>query len=159
MDATVGLIGTAFLALLNEVDLAGQLKPDWEIRDLALVMAMYLQWAYDKPDYGLEDVKWMKDVVAYAKKGGIDLKAAPLCTVGDRLKKFSKTVALKGEAKADRWKFSKKVHAWLSRYQTIRQELTRVCCSSKTTRGGTATGKCLGSLTEGLAGLRMTLRR
>lgn len=111
---TVGLIGTAFLALLNEVDRAGQLKPDSEIRDLALVMIMYLEWADDKPDYGLEDVKWMKDVVAYAKKGNIDLKATPLYTAKDLVKKHARVAALKGDAKPDRWNWAKKVNLTLS---------------------------------------------
>jgi hypothetical protein len=42
--ATFKMIGTMILTMLNEVDLASELKVDSALRDFPLVMAPYLEW-------------------------------------------------------------------------------------------------------------------
>ncbi len=95
-----GLIGCAFLTALNALDIAGELKPESKFQDLALVISYFLAWSEDMDTYGVEEDKdgdkegkwyedvdpdeaeksidksggfdWRKQVVAYAKKSGVD---------------------------------------------------------------------------------------
>ena len=56
----------AILAMLNELDRAGHLKPDSKFQDLALVMGMAIKWFDGQYDYGYEpeDLEWRNSVVA-----------------------------------------------------------------------------------------------
>lgn len=74
----IALLGRAFLTALHAVDRAGRLTKDSELRDLGLVMSLYLEWSHGLEDYGLnenDDMPWREHILAYAKKAGIDLKA------------------------------------------------------------------------------------
>jgi hypothetical protein len=94
--------------MLNELDRAEHLKPDSKFLDLGLVMGMALKWSQDQEDYDLEDTEWRNKVVAYAKKGGINLTAIPLHDaqelVGD-----VEDAEIPARVKADQWDFKKKV--------------------------------------------------
>ncbi|KAK6863795.1 hypothetical protein PG995_000323 [Apiospora arundinis] len=72
---TMECIGVMLLSALNELDRAGDLKPDSRIKDLALVMVWYLEWSKDLPDYGFDgdELDWRPQILAYARKAGIDL--------------------------------------------------------------------------------------
>ena len=107
----VGLMGSAFLTGLDFVDRMGALKPasESEILDLGLVMSIWLDWSRSMPDYGIDKVGWRKEVMAYAKKGGIDLKKEGCAAIERSLGEFENVPALKGAPKAGRWKWPSKV--------------------------------------------------
>ena len=107
-SATWNLSGCAILTMLNELDRAGHLKPDSKFKDLALVMVMALKWSEDQEDYEPEDLEWRNSVVAYAKKGGIDLTATPLLDAQE-LVKGVEDAEIPARVKADQWDFKKKV--------------------------------------------------
>lgn len=104
--------------MFNELDLAGQLKADSDIKDIGLVVSLIMHWANDLPPYGIEKVDWCKDVVAYAKKAGVDLIATGSHTASKDLESLKEEhgeiAALKGAAKADRWGWKKNVSLCLS---------------------------------------------
>ncbi|KAK7968947.1 hypothetical protein PG988_008020 [Apiospora saccharicola] len=80
------------------------------LKDLPLVMAWYLEWSKDLDGMGFDDdqLDWCPHVVAYAKKGGIDLATSGLFGAGDRVaaleqEEGGEIPALEGQTKADRW--------------------------------------------------------
>ena len=107
---TVGAIGGAFLTALDAIDKTGELKKDSTLLDLSLVMSIYLEFARGLEDYGIDDEKlqWRPHVVAYAKKGGLDLKARGCFAVSKSLQKYGQT-KLGGAKKTDKWDWSKNV--------------------------------------------------
>lgn len=108
-SGTWGLSGCAILTMLNELDRANLLKPDSKFQDLGLVMCMALKWSDGEEDpHGEENVEWRNNVVAYAKKGGIDLGATPLNDAPELVDGVDDAEAL-GKAKADRWDWKKRV--------------------------------------------------
>ncbi len=112
--ATIGMIGLSFLAMLNEIDQANLLEPDSRIKDLGLVMACYIQWSEIWNEFGSGDgVDWPKEIVAYAKKAGIELGNAGIHGIRAKLtsteKEHGEIRPLAGDAKADRWTWKKKV--------------------------------------------------
>jgi hypothetical protein len=109
-SATWNLSGRAILTMLNELDRAGHLKPDSKFQDLALVMGLALKWSEGQEDYGYdpEDLEWRNSVVAYAKKGGIDLTAIPLLDA-KKLVGGVEDVEIPAQVKADQWDWKKKV--------------------------------------------------
>jgi hypothetical protein len=66
----IGLIGCSLLTTLAVVEAAGELKPESRFRDLALVIAYYLELSHDLPAYGVEGecVAWRKEAVNYFRK-------------------------------------------------------------------------------------------
>ncbi|KAK8140164.1 hypothetical protein PG984_000230 [Apiospora sp. TS-2023a] len=104
-------IGDMLLTMLNELDRAGELKAESRLKDLPLVMAWYLEWSKDLDGMGFDDdqLDWCPQVVAYAKKGGIDLATSGLFGAGDRVAALEAEEggggipALEGQAKVDRW--------------------------------------------------------
>lgn len=110
---TFGIIGCAFLTMLNELDRTENLKPDSKYQDLALVMLMAIKWSHGQEDYGIdeEELDWRNTIVAYAKKGGIDLKSTPLGGAEKLLESVDDKKADEdlGPAKADRWGWKAKV--------------------------------------------------
>ncbi|KAK8083830.1 hypothetical protein PG996_002611 [Apiospora saccharicola] len=107
---TIKGIGDMLLTMLNELDRAGELKADSRLKDLPLVMAWYLEWSKDLDGMGFDDdqLDWCPHVVAYAKKGGIDLATSGLFGAGDRVaaleqEEGGEIPALEGQTKADRW--------------------------------------------------------
>jgi hypothetical protein len=109
-SATWNLSGRAILIMLNELDRAGHLKPDSKFQDLALVMGLALKWSEGQEDYGYdpEDLEWRNSVVAYAKKGGIDLTTIPLLCP-QKLVEGVEDAEIPAKVKADQWDFKKKV--------------------------------------------------
>ena len=108
---TFGLVGCAFLTVLNEIQQAEQLRSDSLLEDLGLVMCMALEWARSQAGHGVrnEDLVWREYVVAYAKKGKIDLVKTPLQNASElvtNLKAYRKRV---GIPRADRWGWRQKV--------------------------------------------------
>jgi len=96
--------------MLNEPDRADHLTPDSKFQDLALVMGMALKWSDGQDDYGYEpeDLEWRNIVVAYAKKGGIDLTTSPIQDVQTLVDDVDEA-EIPARVKADQWDFKKKV--------------------------------------------------
>lgn len=106
------VIGCALLTSLDLVDRSGQLKPASKFPDLALVMSLYLYLALDLEDYGIDKAHlewWRKNIVGYAKKGGLDLDANGCGKINEELQRLSGTMPLKGIAKAGRWQWPRRV--------------------------------------------------
>jgi hypothetical protein len=84
------MVGIALLSALNEIDLAGLLKPDSRIKDLPLVMALATSVLEDADDmsYGYKINSWRHGVVAYANKAGIDLRQAAPIEAASSLKRL-----------------------------------------------------------------------
>lgn len=71
--ATYNVIGWGFLAMLAELERAGELKRDSEYRDLGLIMIEYLKLGEEWGDYGFDEDGWVDPIVSYALKYNIDL--------------------------------------------------------------------------------------
>jgi hypothetical protein len=112
---TLGLIGCAFLTMLDELDRAGHLKPDSQFRDLSPVMCLTHKWADTQDALEDEDLAWAGTVVAYAGKSGIDLESTPLRGAKELIESVDENADEDlGKAKADRWARRKQVfHASL----------------------------------------------
>lgn len=96
--------------MLNELNRAGHLKPNSKFQDLALLMGLVLKWSDGQEDYGYdpEDLEWRNSVVAYAKKGGIDLTTIPLLGA-QKLVEGVKDNEIPAKVKADQWDIKNKV--------------------------------------------------
>ncbi|KAM0711343.1 hypothetical protein Q7P35_002083 [Cladosporium inversicolor] len=129
-SATWGLSGCAILTMFNELDRAGHLKPDSKFQYLGLIMGMALKWSQDQEDYELEDIEWRNSVVAYAKKGGIDLADIPLDDV-EKLMDGIEHVEIPAHVKADQWEFKKKYKDFEARHGAKKR------ASEKPAEGGT----------------------
>lgn len=107
----IKLMGIALLTALHDIDRAGKLTKDSELRDIGLVMTTYLEWAHDLDQYGFDDgqMDWLKDVVAYAKKASIDLATVGCQSAAKILENFERVPPLKDDKKADRWNWTKNV--------------------------------------------------
>lgn len=115
----VGLLGSAFVTMLDTIDKENQLRPDGDIKDLGLVMSLFLKFADGLQDYGIEDhdddpddpdggkvLKWRRFTVAFARKGGIDLVATGCAGTGQTLEESYEDVAaeeVKGAAEYVNW--------------------------------------------------------
>lgn len=100
------VVGCAVLSALNAADKAGLLKNDSELKDLGLVMALYVRYGANLPEV---DTSFTKTVCEYAKKADIDLLSVGVNGIADRVGSHGSIEALEGEAKADRWGWTKKV--------------------------------------------------
>lgn len=109
------MIDLMFVTVLNELDQANLLKSDSRIKDLGLVMACFLQWSDIQEEFGATGdeggVDLPKEIIAYAKKAGIDLKNVGLHGIKEKLEQhgYDAVEPLSGNAKADRWAWKKKV--------------------------------------------------
>lgn len=104
------------LNMLNELDRAGELKADSRMKDLALIMAWYLEWSKGLTDMLIQgdELDWRAQTVAYAKKAGIDLASSGLFGAGDLVSALEKEKEddggippLAAQAKADLWGWKK----------------------------------------------------
>lgn len=121
MCAVARLVGISFLTTLNELDKAGLLKADSEVKDLGLVISLYLYWGEqidefdggDEEDGDSGDVDWKREAVAYAKRAGVDLVAAGCYGTDERIQsreeEGGEISPLEGAAKPDRWGWKKNV--------------------------------------------------
>jgi hypothetical protein len=146
---TLGLIGCAFLTMLNELDRTGHLKPDSQFRDLSLVMCLAIKWGNSMQDWCMDEsdhLGWRGTIVAYAKKGGIDLAAAPLSDAQELIDSVDyRAEDDLGKAKVDRWGWRKKVfHAPLLRFSSSWKKLTSHSSSGNSWRNTVNTQMCLG---------------
>ncbi|KAK8095700.1 hypothetical protein PG999_013722 [Apiospora kogelbergensis] len=116
ISQTVKGIGSMLLSMLNELDRAGELKADSRMKDLALIMAWYLEWSKGLTDMLIQgdELDWRAQTVAYAKKAGIDLASSGLFGAGDLVSALEKEKEddggippLAAQAKADLWGWKK----------------------------------------------------
>lgn len=108
VDELCGVIGSAILSALNNVDKAGLLKKDSQIKDLGLVMALFIRNADSAAGIGDLDSSCMEPIIQYAKKAEIDLLDSGVKGLEDRIGSYE-VEALEGDAKPSRWDWSKKV--------------------------------------------------
>lgn len=88
----------------------GPLKTDSKFLDLSLVMCLALRWAGEQDALEDDHLAWLGTVVAYAKKGGIDLESAPLREAKKLIDGVDESAGEElGKAKADRWAWRKQV--------------------------------------------------
>jgi hypothetical protein len=111
------LIGTAFLAMLNLLDRAGQLKADSDFKDLALVMALTLSFTVYWTDI---EVGWHIQVIKYAQDNDIDLANSGYSGSKKFISKQPLDV-IKNELKfpprsTDRWQFKRNFKDHLQSY-------------------------------------------
>jgi hypothetical protein len=115
LQDTFRLIGCAFISALGELDRAGLLNVDSPIKDLGLVMSLYLQWAGEISDCEDGQLDWRKEVIGYAKKANIDLEAAGCYGAAANVvaldQEFDEISPLASSTKADRWGWTKAVSA------------------------------------------------
>lgn len=69
------LVGRGFLSMLNTLDRGDLLKPASKIKDISLVMALYLRvfQLFRDSYFELEDAMWAMHVISYADKHGIKI--------------------------------------------------------------------------------------
>jgi hypothetical protein len=74
-------------------------------------MCMTLEWTRGQATHGIRDrdLVWREYVVAYAKKGKIDLNASPLHNTSDLLRSLKHSRKRVGHARTDRWGWRRKV--------------------------------------------------
>lgn len=86
--ALVGLTGCALIDALNTIDEAEQLKKDSIIKDLGLVMSMYLKYGTGQEQYGMDgnDLNWRAMNIAFAQRAEIDLAAVGCKGTAKRIK-------------------------------------------------------------------------
>lgn len=113
VQRTANLIGRSLVTALNALHIAGLLKADSEIKDIGLILSLYLAWSSDFADFGLDDFEWRKEAVAYARTAGIDLGAVGCFGVEEQVgtleDEYGAIGPLQGAAKADRWAWKKNV--------------------------------------------------
>lgn len=97
--------------MLNEIERAGLLKHNSEIRDLGLVMCVALKWADCQSRYEIDDSElgWRRHVISYVRKGNIDIAAMPVSDARRLLEDVKRVRKLTGKAKSDRWYWRNKV--------------------------------------------------
>lgn len=103
----IGLIGCAFLMMLTTLDKEGQLTKNSEIKDLGLIISLYLKYSNGLEAYGIdeEELEWRPTLVAFAKKAGIDLAVGGCDGIKDALEE-------EGDVYADKLKGVEKRFSW-----------------------------------------------
>ena len=110
----IGLIGCAFVTMLEIVLKAKELKADSRFRDLGLVISLFLNWADGQEDYGTpdEEMEWRALLVLYVNNAGIDIEATGCNGIGKvfkRLEDENEDAELPSTSKADPYEWAKKV--------------------------------------------------
>lgn len=117
---TIDAIGQALLTALNVLERADLLKPDSKVKNLPVVLSMFLYFAGDLDDTGAmerdmsgaaKEQIWPNAVVAYANEHDIDLKGKGVYGIADTVDKFDdmELKAFKKKAGPDRWGWKKAV--------------------------------------------------
>ncbi|KAI8711667.1 hypothetical protein NCS52_01430800 [Fusarium sp. LHS14.1] len=75
----IELIGYLVVAAMEALKKEGVFKPDSEIRNLGLVLAMFIQWGHGELPYGFEEelCSWAYKLLDMADEAGIDLTGPP----------------------------------------------------------------------------------
>lgn len=75
----IELIGYLAVAAMEALKKEGVFKPDSEIRNLGLVLAMFIQWGHGELPYGFEEelCSWAYKLLDMADEAGIDLTGPP----------------------------------------------------------------------------------
>jgi hypothetical protein len=107
---THDLIGAMVLTTLNDVDMVGELRPHSRLRDLALVMAMWVKICYLGPPFMAEAKKWHETIFKYARKDGISLQATPVPDMDTSIAALGRLRALTCKPVGNRWLWRKKVN-------------------------------------------------
>ncbi|KAK4553521.1 hypothetical protein LTR86_009317 [Recurvomyces mirabilis] len=124
----IGLIGCAFIDALITVDKAGQLLADSIVKDLGLVMSLYLNFGRGQEDYDIEegDLQWRSAIVAFAKKAGIDLTVVGCSATAENVRNEEEEAG--EEITADLVKGVEKQSNWT---ETMKEYKSLHCAGSK----------------------------
>ncbi|KAK5128308.1 hypothetical protein LTR85_002975 [Meristemomyces frigidus] len=115
----IGLIGCAFVTMLDTLDNEGELKASSQYRDLGLVISLFLKWSSGQEAYGIDDeqLEWRPLLIAYAKKAGIDLKAVGCDDIGEILEEnVDDSEAKIPTSKGERYKWAKKLKEYKAQH-------------------------------------------
>lgn len=106
------------------------LRADSDIKDLGLVITFYLYWLDTLKDQEFE-LPYRKEVIAYAKKAGIDLKEAGCYGTDEKVRALEnesgKIKPLSGQSKVDRWEWKRKVSLYIA-LPNYAYRLTYISC-------------------------------
>lgn len=112
VEDTINLVGTMFCAALNTLDHNDLLKPDSEILDISLMMALYLQLTvmFAVAENFEEQPNWPSYIITYAKEKGIEISGPHGAeALVEKNGKGAKLPTRSGKAAADRFNFKKAV--------------------------------------------------
>ena len=157
------LISRAFLTILNILERASQLKPKSDFKDLALVMALYLQWSQqyiEHQGYDEEDVfPCAPQIIRYAANHDIDLANSGVSGMQQLLEEKKEAVENQNpwpKDAIDRWGFKKAV----SIYDRLLQAPLTDCYSLQSMSESSAEAVSLcGRRMGSSAGTSTTLRK
>lgn len=134
----IGLIGSAIMTMLDTLDRENELKANGTIKDLGLVISLYLKFVDDQEDYGIEEeeLEWRPLLITYAEKAGIDLAAVGCSSTAQSLEdvEAGSPDELKGVDKRFNW--TKTVSDPTSTTESV--ELTEIVCRFESIRSTTA---------------------
>jgi hypothetical protein len=119
VNELTGLVGCALLTALHTLDVSGKLTNDSGIRDLGLIMCLYLIWTRIWGEVDDEELEWRQKVVGYAKKARIDLNQAGCASTKTLLKYFERAKPMTAVPKsmlADRWGWKRKLSEYRQSY-------------------------------------------
>lgn len=116
---TIRVVGTTLLAALNTLDRNDLLKPNSEIKDISLVMGLFLKISGifgDAIFIGEEEQEWPEYIIAYAKGKGIKLGDTPFGVEEDvnRAETDAKLPTRSGKGAEDRFNFKNLVSLMIS---------------------------------------------
>ena len=135
--ATMMLATRALLTALHCIDVGGKLSADSELRDLGWVMSLYLKWSVELAGMDFQEAEetmgysWEENVVAYARKGNIDLEAAGCTGTKKVLDDITDVPDIDASKKktADKWEWKKHVRS--CPFRMISTILILICAPSR----------------------------
>ncbi|KLO85125.1 uncharacterized protein Y057_4210 [Fusarium fujikuroi] len=77
VQVTCEVVGALILATIEALKKQDVFKPDSEIRNLGLVLFMFIRWGREQSDYGVEEENWSRiyKIIDLAEEAGIKLTA------------------------------------------------------------------------------------
>lgn len=77
VQVTCEVVGALILATIEALKKQDVFKPDSEIRNLGLVLFIFIRWGREQLDYGVEEENWswIYKIIDFAEEAGIKLTA------------------------------------------------------------------------------------
>ncbi|KAI1387461.1 uncharacterized protein F4822DRAFT_406569 [Hypoxylon trugodes] len=121
LEATIGLVGRAFVTVLNELDRGKLLKADSDIKDLGLVMTFFIYWTTTLQGQGF-DLPYRKEVIAYGKKAGVNFREAGCYGTEEKVRAYERELGARikpssSAPKSDKWEWKRKFKKFGKEYK------------------------------------------